>query len=122
MNLLNDGVCVKKCPTNKEAVECLPTKKMIELPKYKTVCKKAGDTDCPKVLQKEYFENCIYYMDSAKLAGLLGKDIAKLAKQVDIPAEPFRYGTIMTGIEGEAGFCMPSPDPKQVFISPEIKE
>jgi hypothetical protein len=28
----------------------------------------------------------------------------------------------MGGIEGEAGFCLPNPDPKAIYISPEIKD
>lgn len=91
MALLNDGVCVKECPKQDGPVNCSPTKAMKALPKFKTVNGK-------KVQQKEYYENCIYYMDTNKLASLFDAGSEQLkgltsAIANKVPSQPFRYET-----------------------------
>jgi hypothetical protein len=76
MKLLNDGVCVKTCPEKLEdKVECVPTKRMLALPKYK---------NGSKTEEREYFENCVYYADPADMAKLLGDDAANAIRTAGV--------------------------------------
>ena len=71
INLLNDGVCVKECPSAEktEAVNCYETEGMKKLPKYYTTKDKKGKDK--KILSTNYFENCVYYMDTMAMTKLI---------------------------------------------------
>lgn len=102
---------------------CVPTKRMLALPKMKD-----------GKLQKAYYENCEYYADPEELLELLpeaakvaAKKAAELAKKANkgksvVPSEKFRYNTTLVGIKGTAGFCIPAPTEKDAksALSPEI--
>jgi len=124
MNMLDNGVCVKECPAKKtDAVACKPTKSMKALPKFKSVCNTKNPPVCKQVLQAEYYENCVYYVDPCAMVKLMPKSMAGITAATcgAAPAQAFRYETKMYGAQGTAGFCLPNPDPKSTFISPEIK-
>lgn len=77
--LLNDGMCVKKCPGEKvkdektgvekwPKIECSATKRLVKMTKT--------------LNNSQYFDepSCTYYLDPLKLAEIMPGDIGKLAK------------------------------------------
>ena len=87
------------------------------------------------VQQKKYYEDCEYYADPMELLELLpeaakkaaleaAEKIKKANNNAVIPAKKFRYNTILVGVKGTAGFCIPAPSKKDTksALSPEVQK